>query len=245
MEGTPSHTGNDLNMPNYSYKIASSAPRGPQTLEERNVFAIYVSYYIKVKLTLSGMGGEVALKLPFILGHVDNSMLLVSGGVVGGNDITSCDGAIGSGSGKTTASVGGSATGITAEIQAQCSRKIVKEKYCDNNGNDGDNNDSKQTAGADAANISAIAIICGSGNGSVITTQSTLDDVNSSSGASKKENGRKSVVEIDVIVVDDSSIATIPTVLENTRKINVGVAVPPALEGNVNVITAQVHTSAI
>lgn len=53
-------------------KIASSAPRGPQTFEERNVFAIYVSYYIKIKLTLSGMGGEVALKLPFILGHVDD-----------------------------------------------------------------------------------------------------------------------------------------------------------------------------
>lgn len=54
-------------------KIASSAPRGPQTFEERNVFAIYVSYYVKVKLTLSGMGGEVSLKLPFILGHVDDS----------------------------------------------------------------------------------------------------------------------------------------------------------------------------
>lgn len=53
-------------------KIASSAPRGPQTFEERNVFAIYVSYYIKIKLTLSGMGGELSLKLPFILGHVDD-----------------------------------------------------------------------------------------------------------------------------------------------------------------------------
>lgn len=55
-------------------KIASSAPRGPQTYEERNVFAIYVSYYVKVKLTLSGMGGEVSLKLPFILGHVDDGL---------------------------------------------------------------------------------------------------------------------------------------------------------------------------
>lgn len=240
MEGTPSHTGNDTNMPNYSYKIASSAPRGPQTLEERNVFAIYVSYYIKVKLTLSGMGGEVALKLPFILGHVDNSMLLVSGGVVGVNDITSCDGAMGGGIGKTAASVAGSTTAITAEVQAQCSRKIVEEEYCDNNGNNSDINDSKPVAGTD--DNSAIAIICGSGNGSVITSQSTLDD-------RKKENGRKSVVEIDVIVVDDSSIATMPTVLENTRKTNVGVAeataVSPVLEGNVNVVTAQVHTSAI
>lgn len=55
-------------------KIASSAPRGPQTFEDRNVFAIYVSYYIKIKLTLSGMGGEVSLKLPFILGHVDDDI---------------------------------------------------------------------------------------------------------------------------------------------------------------------------
>lgn len=54
--------------------IASSAPRGPQTFEERNVFAIYVSYYVKVKLTLSGMGGEVSLKLPFILGHLDDEI---------------------------------------------------------------------------------------------------------------------------------------------------------------------------
>lgn len=39
-----------------------------QSIEDKNVFAIYVSYYIKVKLTLSSMGGEVTLKLPFILG---------------------------------------------------------------------------------------------------------------------------------------------------------------------------------
>lgn len=63
----------ELNEQSDNMKIASSAPRGPQTFEERNVFAIYVSYYIKVKLTLSGMGGEVSLKLPFILGHVDDS----------------------------------------------------------------------------------------------------------------------------------------------------------------------------
>lgn len=71
-------------------KLASSAPRGsaytcfqPQILstsstssqtsgEEKNVFAIYVSYYVKVKLSLSGMGGEVTLKLPFILGNIDS-----------------------------------------------------------------------------------------------------------------------------------------------------------------------------
>lgn len=63
---------NDQSNPQDNMKIASSAPRGPQTFEERNVFAIYVSYYIKIKLTLNGMGGELALKLPFILGHVDD-----------------------------------------------------------------------------------------------------------------------------------------------------------------------------
>lgn len=76
VEGSPSHSGTTDSIPlaNYSYKIASSAPRGPQSTDERNVFAIYVSYYIKVKLALSGMGGEVTLKLPFILGHIDDSL---------------------------------------------------------------------------------------------------------------------------------------------------------------------------
>ncbi|KAL3276935.1 hypothetical protein HHI36_012301 [Cryptolaemus montrouzieri] len=37
--------------------------------EERNVFAIYVSYYVKVKLMVSVMGGQVSLKLPFTLMH--------------------------------------------------------------------------------------------------------------------------------------------------------------------------------
>lgn len=41
------------------------------THDERNVFAIYVSYYVKVKLTLTGMGGELSLKLPFMLIHID------------------------------------------------------------------------------------------------------------------------------------------------------------------------------
>ncbi|XP_023311892.1 uncharacterized protein LOC108913808 isoform X1 [Anoplophora glabripennis] len=37
--------------------------------DDRNVFAIYVSYYVKVKLLVSLMGGEVSLKLPFTLMH--------------------------------------------------------------------------------------------------------------------------------------------------------------------------------
>ncbi|XP_055602097.1 uncharacterized protein LOC129750921 isoform X2 [Uranotaenia lowii] len=59
----------------YNSKLATSAPRGltpvPMTSDEKNVFAIYVSYYVKVKLILSSMGGEVSLKLPFVLGNVE------------------------------------------------------------------------------------------------------------------------------------------------------------------------------
>ncbi|XP_013183432.2 arrestin homolog [Amyelois transitella] len=39
------------------------------TPEDRNVFAIYVSYYVKVKLSLGTIGGDVSLKLPFTLTH--------------------------------------------------------------------------------------------------------------------------------------------------------------------------------
>ncbi|KAM3966488.1 LOW QUALITY PROTEIN: phosrestin-2 [Aphomia sociella] len=41
--------------------------------EDRNVFAIYVSYYVKVKCSLSKMGGDISVKLPFILTHSCNS----------------------------------------------------------------------------------------------------------------------------------------------------------------------------
>ncbi|XP_043660152.1 uncharacterized protein LOC122624581 [Drosophila teissieri] len=51
----------------------SGNPNAAAGNEERNVFAIYVSYYVKVKLTLSGMGGELSLKLPFVLVHVDET----------------------------------------------------------------------------------------------------------------------------------------------------------------------------
>lgn len=49
--------------------LASTVTKHAQ--DDRNVFAIYVSYYVKVKLVISAMGGEVALKLPFILMHSD------------------------------------------------------------------------------------------------------------------------------------------------------------------------------
>lgn len=41
--------------------------------DERNVFAIYVSYYVKVKLLVGAMGGELSLKLPFTLMHSPSS----------------------------------------------------------------------------------------------------------------------------------------------------------------------------
>lgn len=45
--------------------------------EDRNVFAIYVSYYVKVKLLISTMGGDVSLKLPFTLMHSNTDPDLV------------------------------------------------------------------------------------------------------------------------------------------------------------------------
>lgn len=49
--------------------LASSVTCGSNNPEDRNVFAIYVSYYVKVKLLVSVMGGEISLKLPFTLMH--------------------------------------------------------------------------------------------------------------------------------------------------------------------------------
>ncbi|KAK8407855.1 hypothetical protein O3P69_002414 [Scylla paramamosain] len=45
--------------------LASSVARPDG--QERNVFAIYVSYYVKVKLFTSAIGGEVSVKVPFKL----------------------------------------------------------------------------------------------------------------------------------------------------------------------------------
>ncbi|XP_077296145.1 phosrestin-2-like [Arctopsyche grandis] len=49
--------------------LASTVICNSNSQEDRNVFAIYVSYYVKVKLSLSAMGGELSLKLPFVLAH--------------------------------------------------------------------------------------------------------------------------------------------------------------------------------
>ncbi|XP_064090669.1 arrestin homolog isoform X3 [Macrobrachium nipponense] len=47
--------------------LASSVVK-PDT-QEKNVFAIYVSYYVKVKLFTSAIGGEVSVKVPFKIMH--------------------------------------------------------------------------------------------------------------------------------------------------------------------------------
>ncbi|KAM7348836.1 uncharacterized protein ACRADG_008019 [Cochliomyia hominivorax] len=56
--------------------LTAAVSHAPTNSDERNVFAIYVSYYVKVKLTLSGMGGELSLKLPFLLVHIDEEQRL-------------------------------------------------------------------------------------------------------------------------------------------------------------------------
>lgn len=45
--------------------------------EERNVFAIYVSYYVKVKLLVGTMGSKISVKLPFTLlpSHVETELM--------------------------------------------------------------------------------------------------------------------------------------------------------------------------
>lgn len=39
------------------------------SLDDRNVFAIYVSYYVKIKLLVGTIGGQLSAKLPFTLMH--------------------------------------------------------------------------------------------------------------------------------------------------------------------------------
>lgn len=49
--------------------LASTVTCNSNSPQDRNVFAIYVSYYVKVKIFVSAMGGELSLKLPFTLTH--------------------------------------------------------------------------------------------------------------------------------------------------------------------------------
>ncbi|XP_033321789.2 phosrestin-2 isoform X1 [Megalopta genalis] len=57
--------------------LASTVVCPGSSPDDRNVFAIYVSYYVKVKLLISAMGGEVSLKLPFTLMHTNTDPDLV------------------------------------------------------------------------------------------------------------------------------------------------------------------------
>lgn len=36
-------------------------------VDERNFFAIYISYYVKIRLVISGVGSDLSMKIPFIL----------------------------------------------------------------------------------------------------------------------------------------------------------------------------------
>lgn len=57
--------------------LASTVTNPRNGPDDRNVYTIYVSYYVKVKLFISVMGGEVSLKLPFTLMHSNTDMDLV------------------------------------------------------------------------------------------------------------------------------------------------------------------------
>lgn len=56
--------------------LASTITSTSSSPEDRNVFAIYVSYYVKVKLLVGAIGGELALKLPFTLMHSTSTLEL-------------------------------------------------------------------------------------------------------------------------------------------------------------------------
>ncbi|XP_063634389.1 arrestin, lateral eye-like [Cydia splendana] len=51
--------------------LASTVLCNSNSPDDRNVFAIYVSYYVKIKLNISGIGGELSVKLPFSLSHAN------------------------------------------------------------------------------------------------------------------------------------------------------------------------------
>ncbi|XP_077265752.1 phosrestin-2 [Temnothorax americanus] len=57
--------------------LASTVTNPRNKPDDRNVYTIYVSYYVKVKLFISAMGGEVSLKLPFTLMHSNTDPDLV------------------------------------------------------------------------------------------------------------------------------------------------------------------------
>ncbi|XP_014213502.1 arrestin homolog [Copidosoma floridanum] len=68
----------DPGYPKGGGNLASTVVCKSENPEDRNVFAIYVSYYVKVKLVVSPMGewigGVVSLKLPFTLMHTRSEL---------------------------------------------------------------------------------------------------------------------------------------------------------------------------
>lgn len=214
VEGSPSHSGTTDSIPlaNYSYKIASSAPRGPQLTDERNVFAIYVSYYIKVKLALSGMGGEVTLKLPFILGHIDDSL--------DDNQDRNDD------------------------VEKKLDNKIDTDAIAAANADDDDDDDDVDGKGG----ISKSIINVGSIRLEEVNRCKIDDDTGVGRIESIEKCGNKNGLSIDVIVQDMSDAKT-------DRKNGDAVVVVAGpqqttnhcndSERNINVVTAQVHSSAV
>ena len=57
---------------------------------ERHFFDIYISYYIKVRLVVSGVGGDVSTKLPFVLMRDGPEIMPVDAENTGDDAIHSC-----------------------------------------------------------------------------------------------------------------------------------------------------------
>lgn len=56
-----------LLMPTYRLTSTLASTTLKSAPNERHFFAIYISYYVKVRLVVSGVGGDVSTKLPFVL----------------------------------------------------------------------------------------------------------------------------------------------------------------------------------
>ena len=82
---------------------------------ERNFFAIYVTYYVKVRLVVSGVGGDVSVKVPFVL--MRDRPELVQDTPLPRLNVASSDG----GQGKQELS--GQPGGENNEIDASCHEK--------------------------------------------------------------------------------------------------------------------------
>lgn len=118
-----SSSSHDTNLIALNSRLASSAPRGPQSHDEKNVFAIYVSYYVKVKLSLGSMGGEMSLKLPFILGNIE--LDVNSTPSPGPSASTTCDGSGGGGGNNERKGPPPSPSATSSYVKSQQSREEI------------------------------------------------------------------------------------------------------------------------